>query len=77
MDWKHDWYDFNFNIPDGVVIKGIQVDVEGNGNGYNTGSDIELSWDGGITYTETSKGHIWTGSGDYYFSFGIYGLINI
>ncbi|NNF08318.1 MAG: DNRLRE domain-containing protein, partial [Candidatus Eisenbacteria bacterium] len=54
-----DWYDFHFQIPAGATIKGIQINVEGNNQGEANGVDIDLSWDGGTSYTSSGKGAIW------------------
>lgn len=54
-----DWFDFNFPLPGDAIIEGIQVDVEGNNQSQANGVDIELSWDGGASYTSSGKGAIW------------------
>jgi hypothetical protein len=67
---RQDWYNFNFSIPAGATINGIQVDVEGNDSWLDTGAAIELSWDGGLSYTSTGYYHIWGTAFDEYYSFG-------
>ncbi|NNK02578.1 MAG: DUF4347 domain-containing protein, partial [Desulfatitalea sp.] len=54
----NDWYNFNFGIPAGVSITGIEVTVNGHNYfttilGGNGGVDIGLSWDGGTSYTSS------------------------
>ena len=68
---QQDWFNFNFVIPAGAAIEGIQVDVEGNNQWEANGIDIELSWDGGTTYTTSGYGAIWPlSSSDSYQTFG-------
>jgi len=67
---QHDFYDFNLGVIS-APIAGIEVQVEGNNNNQTAGLDIELSWDGGITYTTTGYGATWPlGSIDSIETFG-------
>lgn len=52
---EQDYYNFNFTIPDDSTIAGIFVALEGNDAFEDEGADvgIELSPDGGSTYTST------------------------
>jgi len=55
---EQDYFDFNFGIPVGAIIEGIEVSIEYRGKGQFPGSVTvasELSWDGGTTYTTTGK----------------------
>ncbi len=45
-----DWYNFNFNVPNGATIDGIEVNVEATASSIS-GADAALSWDGGFSYT--------------------------
>ena len=68
---QQDWYNLGFSIPGGSTIDGIQIDVEGNNQWEANGADIEVSWDGGTSYTSTGKGAIWPTDGvDSYQTFG-------
>lgn len=69
--WQQDWYDFTFGVPGSATILGIEVSIEGHDqDGTGNGADIELSWDGGISYTTTGKGAIWPGGSDTTNTFG-------
>ncbi len=59
---KQDWYSFGFSIPLGSTIDGIEVQIEANDPLCNSanGADVDLSWDGGASYT--SSGKSFTGS---------------
>ncbi len=50
---RHIFYDYNFNIPTGAVIQGIQVRLDAKVDATNGSPQIyvELSWDGGTTWT--------------------------
>ncbi|MEO1615987.1 MAG: DUF4347 domain-containing protein, partial [Planctomycetota bacterium] len=50
-----DYYDFNFGVPAGVLIDGIQFSVEGYREGFLALPLIELSWDGGASYTNAGE----------------------
>jgi hypothetical protein len=55
---KNDWYNFSFNLPSNYAVSGITVYLEGSTvAGSTTGVDVELSWDGGASYTSTSHGY--------------------
>ncbi len=60
---QQDWYNFDFGLPAGNKINGIEVQVEGHNGLEANGVDIELSWDGGSSYTSSGKGAIWPISG--------------
>lgn len=55
---KQDYYDFSFGIPEDSTINGIEVKLESSFDpgGFGDGEiGVELSWDGGISYTTSSK----------------------
>ncbi len=66
-----DWYNFNFNVPNGATINGIQTNVEGVAS-TNIDASAALSWNGGIDYTSeksnswgsTEENKTYGGSGD-------------
>ena len=53
----HQYYNYGFNIPVGSIILGIEVRLDAYADGttgiYQYG--IELSWDGGTTFTNSGK----------------------
>jgi len=54
---QEDWYNFGFTIPGSATIDGIVVSIKGNDPSYNgNGVDVELSYNGGTTYTTTGYG---------------------
>ncbi|MCZ6734152.1 MAG: DUF4347 domain-containing protein, partial [Gammaproteobacteria bacterium] len=54
---QQDWYDFGLGVPGGATITGIEVKVEAQDPDFSgNGIDIELSWDGGASYTSTGYG---------------------
>jgi len=68
---REDWYNFGFSIPSGAVIDGITVVFEANSSSgaTGTGADIDLSWDGGTSFTST-QGFTTTISTDQNFTMG-------
>jgi hypothetical protein len=50
---KHHYYNYNFNIPATGVIQGIQVrlDARTDATGGSPKICVQLSWDGGLTWT--------------------------
>ena len=54
---EQDWYNFNFIVPNGATIDGIQVNVEASST--NVEGFAALSWDGGSSYT-SEKSNSWT-----------------
>jgi hypothetical protein len=50
---KHNYYNYNINIPGTAVIQGIQVRLDARADGTSGSPKIcvQLSWDGGITWT--------------------------
>jgi len=62
----HDYYDFTFGVPEGATIDGIEVSIEGSGGGMGFPADIEveLSWDGGSSYTSENKQNTFPGLPD-------------
>lgn len=50
---KQDYYDFTFSVPSGATIDGVEVQVEAKDLNCNVSCiiGVELSWDGGVTYT--------------------------
>ncbi len=55
---RQDWYNFNFNVPNGATIDGIHVNVEATAT-VNVGAGIAISWNGGIDYT-SEKSDTWS-----------------
>jgi len=52
----NDWYNFNFGVPEGASIDGIAVNIEGCSLGIASSvKEVELSWDGGGSYTSENK----------------------
>ena len=51
---KHQYYNYNFNLPGTAVIQGIQVrlDARADATGGSPKICVQLSWDGGLTWTE-------------------------
>ena len=50
---KHHYYNYNFNLPATAVVRGIQVRLDARADG-TAGSPkicVQLSWDGGLTWT--------------------------
>ncbi len=69
--WQQDWYNFTFGVPGAATILGIEVSIEGQDPDLSgNGTDVELSWDGGISYTTTGKGASWPGASDVTNTFG-------
>jgi predicted outer membrane repeat protein len=50
-----DYYDFDFGVPTNATIDGIEFLFEGYRESFGPIPIIELSWDGGATYTTTDK----------------------
>jgi len=50
---KHNYYNYNFNLPPTAVIQGIQVrlDARVDATGGSPKICVQLSWDGGLTWT--------------------------
>jgi hypothetical protein len=50
---KHNYYNYNLNLPAAAVIRGVQVrlDARADGTGGSPKICVQLSWDGGITWT--------------------------
>jgi hypothetical protein len=50
---KHHYSNYNLNLPAGAVIRGIQVRLDARADGTNGSPKIcvQLSWDGGLTWT--------------------------
>jgi hypothetical protein len=69
---QQDWYNFAFGVPSGASIDGIEVQIEGQDLDFTgNGIDLELSWDGGATYTTTGYGVTNLNQGsDQTYSFG-------
>lgn len=63
---QHDWYNFAFGVPAGAAIDGIKVDLEGAqySAGGTTGIAVEMSWDGGATYTASTYEVAYVGATD-------------
>ena len=54
---KHRFYNYNVTIPNGVAVKGIQVRVDAKADSISGSPKIcvQLSWDGGSTWTSTKS----------------------
>ncbi len=53
---EHDWSAFDFGIPAGATIEGVEVEVRTRVSSVSLGSyTISLSWDGGSSYTATKS----------------------
>ena len=52
--------DFNFGIPSGATINGVEVKVEGKTTSFSSGLPISLSWNDGTSYTSTKSNTITT-----------------
>lgn len=54
---QHDWYNFAFGVPPGATITGILVtaEIHSYSEGYTAIIELELSWDGGTSYTTSGK----------------------
>jgi len=63
-----DWYEFGLVVPEGSEVLGIEVAIEGQGNNHVFG--VELSWDGGSTFTDTGNQHTWPSDNDSITTFG-------
>jgi hypothetical protein len=50
---KHNFYNYNLNVPTGATIKGIQVRIDARADSTSNSPTIyvQLSWDGGTTWT--------------------------
>jgi hypothetical protein len=52
----HDWSAFNFGVPAGAFIKGIEAKIETRVSSLSLGSySISLSWNGGSNYTSSQS----------------------
>jgi hypothetical protein len=67
---KEQYYGYGFSVPVGATINGIEVRMDAWRNSYaTTGSmTVDLSWDGGISWTPTaySTGNLYEGEWTYY-----------
>ena len=60
-----DWFNFAFGIPAGAVIDGIEVRIEASDEDWSgNGADVDLSWDGGASYTSTGYGFMYNNDTD-------------
>jgi len=54
---QQDWFDFNFSVPGGATIDGIEINVEAQDFDWSgNGIGIEISGDAGSSYTTTGYG---------------------
>jgi hypothetical protein len=52
----HDWSGFNFGVPAGAAIKGIEAKIETRVSSLSLGSySVSLSWNGGSNYTSSQS----------------------
>ncbi len=66
-----DWHGFFQNVPNNRVISGIEAFTSAiNTEIFGSGINVEISWDGGKTYTSTEKIKIWSDSDDAVHKFG-------
>lgn len=65
---KHRYYNYGFSIPSGAVINGVEVNLVAKVDS-TTGTPkmcVQLSWDGGVTWTAAkSTNNLTTGSATY------------
>ena len=61
-----DYYNFTFGVSSGATIDGIEATWEGEQSGPYTGNmmDVDISWNGGATYTSAKTIVDNSGSGD-------------
>jgi hypothetical protein len=54
---KHRFYDFNINLPGGATVKGIEVklDAFADSNSSAPRMCVQLSWNGGTTWTNAKQ----------------------
>jgi len=54
---KHNYYNYNFNLPAGATIQGIEVQLTAKVNSTTSSPKmcVQLSWDGGTTWTTTQS----------------------
>ena len=72
-DDQHDFHDFTFGVPDGATINGIEVLLEAKVAATTAGTDqicVELSWDGGTSFTSTGTTTDDLTTGDVLYTFG-------
>jgi type II secretory pathway pseudopilin PulG len=65
---KHDFYNYDFSIPSGATINGIEADLVAKVDS-TTGSPkicVQISWDGGTTWTTTKSTNTLTTSSATY-----------
>ena len=63
IDQYQDYYNFGFSIPSGATIDGIEISVEAYCEDTEEASQrlgVELSWNGGSSYTSTSNTITWS-----------------
>lgn len=61
---QQDYYVFNFGLTT-ETITGINISLEGKDTSWsNEGVDVELSWNGGTSWTSTGYGATWPNSTD-------------
>jgi len=66
-----DAYNFSLNVPEGAGIKGIEIFSETSGDyGQDYILEVELSWDGGTSYTSQNKQNTVYGTTDTIKTFG-------
>jgi len=54
---KHRFYDFNINLPGGATVKGIEVRLDAFADSTSSAPKmcVQLSWDGGTTWTTAKQ----------------------
>ena len=54
---KHRFYDFNLNLPGGATVKGIEVRLDAFADSTSSAPKmcVQLSWDGGTTWTTAKQ----------------------
>jgi len=54
---KHNFYNYSFGVPSTAVIKGIEVRLDARSDSTNGSPHtcVQISWDGGVTWTATQQ----------------------
>lgn len=65
---KHNYYNYNINVPSGTTVNGIEVrlDAKADSTASTPRLCVQLSWDGGTTWTTTkTTGNLTTSEATY------------
>ena len=63
---EQDYSDFSFSVPSGATIDGIEIEVEAQRLQTDQDLDVQLSWDGGSSFTSAKTNTINTSSDSVY-----------